>query len=281
MKEAKICYSIRDNIGDAINPYIVERILGYVPVYKDCYHCSISGIGSGLGRFFYNPDSYTAKGRIKRDIYRYLYPGKVSLWSSGFISTPKGNEKKTRCNIYPSAVRGRLSLDYVEKLLGREYKDCVLGDAGILAAELLEKPVEKKYALGIIPHDNERGNAVYDYICEKNPNSVIIDVRGDVMERLNIIAQCECIVSSSLHGLIIADGMHIPNRQVILTDKLAGDGFKFRDYYSSYGLDVNPIDLNENPDFSLNDVYDSYKVVSGEVDEKKNSLAKAFNRCLL
>lgn len=276
MNTVKICYSIRDNIGDAINPYIVERVLGYRAVHADVYHCDTSGIGSGLGRFFYRPEAYTALGKIKRELFRYLYNRPVFLWSSGFISTPTGKEKKARANIIPAAVRGRLSLEQVQKLMGKEYKDCVLGDAGILAAELLDKPVKKKYKLGIIPHDNERGHHMYDCIQQKNENSVIIDVRGDVFERIRLIAQCECIVSSSLHGLIIADGLHIPNRQVVLTDKLAGDGFKFADYYSAYGLSSDPIDLNKGIDFGLYDIYDNYHITSEMVESKKKELCQAF-----
>ena len=65
MKEVRIHYSIRDNIGDAINPYIVERVLGYIPVHTDVYHCQISGIGSGLGRFMYDANQYRFRGREK------------------------------------------------------------------------------------------------------------------------------------------------------------------------------------------------------------------------
>lgn len=279
MKDVKICYSIRDNIGDAINPYIVERVLGYKPIHADAYHCEVSGIGSGLGRFFYDPDLYTYLGKAKRDIFRYIYLKPVYLWSSGFISTPKGIEKKLRANIIPAAVRGNLSLKYIEEFIGKKCENCAVGDAGILASELIDKNIQKKYKLGIIPHDNERGHEVYNKIQQKNENSVIIDVRGDVFERLNLIAQCECIISSSLHGLIIADGLHIPNRQVVLTDKLAGDGFKFADYYSSYGLVPNPIDLNRNIDFNIYDILDNYIIKKNVVEEKKKELSEAFLRC--
>ena len=280
MKSVKICYSIRDNLGDAINPLIVQHILGYTPVYADAYHCDISGIGSGLGRFFYKPEEYTFKGRAKRDIFRYIYTKPVVLWSAGFISTPTSTMKKTRNIVLPAAVRGNLSRNHIEKLLGETCADCAVGDAGVLAAELLEKPVAKKYALGIVPHDNERGHGVYQKICDTQRNSVIIDVRGNVLERLRLIAQCECIISSSLHGLIIADGMHIPNRQVVLTDKLAGDGFKFADYYSAYGLTPNPINLNRTSLIQLSEIYDSYPVSNRMVEEKKKELCRAFSRYL-
>ncbi len=278
MKDVKIHYSIRDNIGDAINPYIVERVLGYNPIHADVNRCQVSGIGSGLGRFLYDADQYRLRGRVKRDIMRHINQKRLILWSSGFIKTPTGKEKKLRANIVPAAVRGTKSLEYVKRILKSDCDGCVTGDAGLLAAELLEKPVEKKYALGIIPHDRERGHSAYQQLHEQNKNSVLIDVRGDVMERLELIAQCECVLSSSLHGLIIADSFHIPNRQVILTDRLAGDGFKFADYYSSFNLQSAPLDLRETVFAGLCDIYDSYAVLPAMVEQKKKELYGAFKR---
>ncbi len=280
MEPVKVCYSIRDNIGDAINPFIVKEVIGYDLVHADAYHCDISGIGSGLGRFFYKPDSYTYRGNLRRDILRHIYTNPVILWSSGFISTPTGQEKKLRRNIIPAAVRGQLSLNYVNKFLNKECCDCVLGDAGILASELLEKKPEKKYSLGIIPHDNERGHIRYTQLQSKINNSTIIDVRGEVKDILKKIAECECIISSSLHGLIIADGFHIPNRQVILTDKLAGDGFKFADYYSSYGLQPDAINLNVQENVELSDICDNYSIKQSVVEQKKKELHDAFKKYL-
>lgn len=278
MRNVKIHYSIRDNVGDAINPYIVERVLGCNPVHADVNHCEVSGIGSGLGRFLYDPNQYRLQGRFKRTVMRYLNQKQLVLWSSGFIKTPTGAEQKLRINIVPAAVRGKKSLEYVKRILRSDCTDCVTGDAGLLAAELLESPISKRYALGIIPHDKERGNPVYQQICEQTPHAVLIDVRGDVMERLKLIAQCECILSSSLHGLIIADSFHIPNRRVILTDQLAGDGFKFLDYYSNFDIQPEPLNLRKIVFSSVNDIYDNYSVLPEFVEQKKKELYGAFKR---
>ena len=63
---------------------------------------------------------------------------------------------------------------------------------------------------------------------------------------MKIISECECIISSSLHGLIIADSFLIPNQMVHLTDKLYGDGFKFDDYYSNFDINPQIFDLNKS-----------------------------------
>jgi pyruvyltransferase len=45
--------------------------------------------------------------------------------------------------------------------------------------------------------------------------------------------ECEKIISSSLHGLIISDAYGIPNARVNVSNKLFGGDFKFIDYYKS------------------------------------------------
>ena len=279
MKDVKICYSIRDNIGDAINPFIVSQVLGYNPVHADPGHCEITGIGSGLGRFFYAPAETDLLRRMKKEFLRITNPNPVILWSAGFIKTPGQKLRPMRKTVLPAAVRGKLSLKAVAGALGIDGKGVATGDAGILACGLIG-PQERKYSIGIIPHDKERGEEKYSRLAEKIPGSTVIDVRGDVKTCLEKIASCEAVLSSSLHGLIIADGMGIPNRQAVLTDKLAGDGFKFDDYYSGYDLRSDPIDLNKADTVSMYDITDHYRVAAPAVEAKKNELAAAFRKYL-
>jgi hypothetical protein len=50
------------------------------------------------------------------------------------------------------------------------------------------------------------------------------------------------VISSSLHGLIVADSLGIPNVWLRLSPDVLGGDYKFKDYYSVFGLAPEPID---------------------------------------
>lgn len=275
MNGVKVCYTDRKNIGDSINPYIFERILQVDFENVDYRNCDITGIGSGLRRFFVKPNSLHD---LKSIILGRLKSKPLVLWSAGFLQTPTGKEICTRKNIVVASVRGELSKKWVEKLLNRRL-NCTTGDAGLLAAELITNSVTKKYEVGIIPHDKDRGDAIVEKLHKNLPDSTVIDVRGDVMEVLNKIASCRTIVSSSLHGLIIADSFHIPNAHIIISDRLSGDGFKFDDYYSCYGMSDIAIDIRDEEHLKSihpKKIIEEYKVSPVVVEKKKSEIKEAF-----
>lgn len=63
----------------------------------------------------------------------------------------------------------------------------------------------------------------------------VIDVEIDVMTVTRQIAACGLVLSSSLHGLIVADAFGIPNQRLKFSGKLKGEDFKFSDYASALG----------------------------------------------
>jgi pyruvyltransferase len=109
-----------------------------------------------------------------------------------------------------------------------------LGDPGLLADELVIVN-EKKYNLGLVPHWS-------DYQLEKDPrflkyDPVIIRFNSDPLEVIRAIGACKKIVSSSLHGLILADAFNIPRRfEATASWGKEGGTFKVRDHNASLFL---------------------------------------------
>ena len=113
-----------------------------------------------------------------------------------------------------------------------------LGDPGLLSGMLLpDKPQQKHYRVGIVPHYvDQKHPAVIEFL--KQPGVTFIDIFSETMDFLEQVARCEIILSSSLHGLIIADALGIPNGWLKLSERVRGNDFKFADYYSVFGLEA-------------------------------------------
>ena len=90
------------------------------------------------------------------------------------------------------------------------------------------------YKLGIIPHFIDKD---HPWLGKELPEDIrIIDIQNrDIFAFIDDVNRCERIVSSSLHGLIVADAYSIPSRWVKFSDKIGGGNFKYIDYYRSIG----------------------------------------------
>jgi pyruvyltransferase len=113
-----------------------------------------------------------------------------------------------------------------------------LGDPGLLADEMVGYK-DKEYNLGIIPHWTDK-TLEFDPRF-KNFNPRIIRVGDDPMHFIEEVAKCKKIVSSALHGIILADAFGIPRRieispKAISHPKQEGGLFKWRDYSESIGM---------------------------------------------
>ena len=126
-----------------------------------------------------------------------------------------------------------------------------MADPGILAPMLInitnisELNNTKKYNLCIIPHyvDKKKNKTIKKRIHVNN--SIIINIEQNPIKFLESILQCKNVISSGLHGLIIADSLGIPNMRIRLSNKILGGNYKFGDYYSAYGFKLPPtIDLS-------------------------------------
>lgn len=170
------------------------------------------------------------------------------IWGSGAMNGKIVLRSKPKKVL---AVRGPLTRD----LLLSKGIDCpqVYGDPALLLALYYHPKVKKKYKVGIIPHYVDLQNPIVKCFVDGNNDVLLINMKNydnwhEIPDRIN---ECELILSSSLHGLIISDSYNIPNVWVSFSEGLIGGGkFKFLDYFASVKRDdLNPIKIEEMADF--------------------------------
>ena len=155
------------------------------------------------------------------------------------------------------AIRGPLSAKGIKG-------DFALGDAGLLADELIKLP-PKRHTLGIVAHWSDKHLASRPEFTRYEP--LIIDPGGDPLTVIKQIASCRKIISSSLHGLIVADTFAIPRRfEVTPRFEREGGLFKFRDYHASINTPFEIGRTIEASRFGVDDrrfeVHDAFRALS-------------------
>lgn len=210
------------NFGDALNTPLVEYLSGRSVLPSK----NISRILFGVFKF----QNFAVIGSIlqwaKKD---------AEIWGAGFIS----DNSKIALPKKVYAVRGPKTREiYLKNKI-----DCpeIYGDPALLFPLIYNPAIQKKYSLGIIPHYVDRKNP-WILKMQKREDVLVIDllVGYDYKKVIDQILQCEKILSSSLHGIILSDAYRIPNRQINLSNKVTGANFKFIDYYQSVGRKVLP-----------------------------------------
>ena len=222
-----------NNFGDDLNAILLSELSGKkVLAYNSFYHFrhpvdNIMAIGSVLG---------------------WMENSKTTVWGSGILDPNMGKQCKHYSIGKVCAVRGKLT----RKCLLQAGIDCpeVYGDPALLMP-LIYRPSSSsvKGRVGIIPHYVDTDSShVRRLLTELGSDGVLIKVRGynSWQEVIDLISSCEFIISSSLHGLILADAYSIPNQWVKFSNLITGGSFKFDDYYSAVGKESRPIIIDDD-----------------------------------
>lgn len=165
------------------------------------------------------------------------------IWGSGMISKEKQHLPKEKPGAI-HAVRGPLT----RKALLEAGIDCpeIYGDPALLLPKIYqpEQPVEQRFELGIIPHFVDKEHPWLQKVS-LDPAIRVIDVQDLSLENfIKALLSCKTIISSSLHGLIVADAYGIPSGWIsfkkgglpfLPKKRVIGKGFKFQDYFASVG----------------------------------------------
>lgn len=110
----------------------------------------------------------------------------------------------------------------------------VYGDPGILISDLFPRRMRLADKLGVIPHYEDREHPFVK--TAQGAGALVIDPTLPLEEYLTRLQKCECVISSSLDGIILAHSYGIPATWIKLSNRVVGDGFKFHDYYESIGF---------------------------------------------
>jgi len=249
------------NFGDTISPMIVEALSGRPVAYASPKDCEMVAIGSVLNKI--------AVKKWKR--YFSLRFSPVHVWGSGSFSAESLGRAS---HLAIHAVRGPKTKEALG-LTG----DVVYGDPGLLVSDIIPvKAGESKARWGIIPHVHDRQSDLLARISAALKGSVIIDLGDrDLSRTARMIAGCDFILSTSLHGMITADSYGIPNAWMKISENVVGSDWKFNDYFLSVSRTVRqPLVLPD--EFDKLATLESYlDVASPEiVEERKNGLLQAF-----
>lgn len=220
------------NFGDFMNPFIFEsitkkKVKSAFKVINFLKKTEIMGIGSIIS------------GDLKNSV----------IWGSGVISNDIKIKEGPKEVLH---IRGK----YSKKVLEKHGIKCpeIYGDPAVLLPEIVSPSLIKKFKLGILIHYYDNNNKfVLDFIKKfKSEEIIFINPLDNLFEIIEKITSCDYVLSSSLHGLIVAEAYGIPSLR-LKSNELSGGDFKFNDYYSSIGLNKHNVLYLKLNEINLND----------------------------
>lgn len=212
----------RRNFGDWIGPFLYRALTGDLPIHV-------------------RPDQvrppHTVHVTCGSILQKLSQPDTAVVWGSGVIAQDSSFARPAAVH----AVRGPFTQAALDRQ-GYPVPD-VIGDPGLCLPLVLDPgPRPVSHRLGLVSHVIDRG--FWDKNAEYLPDTVrLIHLDRPIADVVADIVSCEAILSSSLHGIIIAHAYGVPaSAAVPCVGRLVGDGVKFRDYYASVGMDFQPAD---------------------------------------
>lgn len=204
----------KKNFGDLIAPWLITMITGMptVNVKNRRGHIGLASVGSVITMFD--------------------RPG-LHVWGSGTISTLESNHLKRLSVNCPSAihaVRGWKTYKEVTSKLGWKAPK-IFGDPALLLPRFFS-PARHAGTSGLVavcPHYSHKR-----FFSASSADGIpIINVEEEAELVVNQIANAAVCISTSLHGLVVAQAYEIPWVWLEIQDnKLSGTNFKFEDFFT-------------------------------------------------
>ncbi len=203
------------NFGDALAPWLVRKISGQDAEPVDW-------------RWDHGAVPYFVTGSIfSHQVTRGI------IWGAGCAFEDDLNPAKMpapSAELRVVATRGPLSKKLVE---ATGHKPVACGDPGILLPRFYEPKEAPRRNVGILCSWVDH-RAVYDAYY---PDIPVLDASNPIETVIDKICSWDVVVSSSLHGLVAAAAYGKPFVWASFSDKMIGDGFKYRDFFASLGVE--------------------------------------------
>lgn len=198
------------NVGDAISPVVVEHMLKIKGINsrKSSTTKHLYAIGSVLGAGLQD----------------------ATVWGSGILNTELSNRLRRR-KLDIRSTRGPLTAILLQEKGHRTPK--IYGDPAILMSDIYKPKLAKKTTkYGLVMHMDQIQNV------PRQKDTKIIDIQTkDYASFIDDINSVDIVISSSLHGIILAETY---GKKAILLQPTK-DIFKYYDYYYSTGRTEFPI----------------------------------------
>lgn len=207
----------RSNFGDAVGPWLVERLTGRTPVNsRRVKHegRSLATVGSIIGH-------------LDRD--------HVDLWGTGLmgpLDDARLKRLKTYGDVKVHAVRGRQTAYELRNKLGWHVPD-IYGDPALLLPRFYtpRRSAPASGAVAVVPH---YAHAKYFPPATNDTATHTVDVAQGLEQVIDEISSARSCISTSLHGIIIAQAYGVPWIWLRIDDhQLGGDQYKFDDFFST------------------------------------------------
>lgn len=163
-KELSVYYSINKNFGDSLNVELFKKFINVDITIENIQKAVVLGIGSLLECILKSEELKNIEGSCRP----------ICVFSTGFGFAPGEHKRNV---IQPEellrdvkcyAIRGKISLERMKKLIDDSLDNIVVADGGLLAARLLNEKevVRKKYTLGIVPHMADKEDKLWDELLK-------------------------------------------------------------------------------------------------------------------
>lgn len=227
-----IFYTLNDNWGDGVTKHFIETLCD-TPIQDIAFVTPT------------DYECYLTAGSVMR-----LCTPKTIIWGTGCICQEddvgkrnwNGFTNKVYCkptkiiSVRGPRTRGKLLQ------MGIENVPQVYGDP-LFVAPMVYRPLKtitNKYDYGIIPHfvDKYETQSLLEQIAQQNKTYSIIDIQTSSKPTFLIeeIVKCKCIISSSLHGVIVGIACGKPTIYTQFSNRVIGGTFKFHDFLESIGV---------------------------------------------